>query len=173
MKYHLIINDDNAEVLVSNATSEEMVHFAFGDKTYDVNHRPISGNCIQLSINGKSHLAYIANGDDGKHIFLKGRSYFVQDADILLQRRVKKSMHEDTPGEVTPPMPSVVVRILVEEGDLVQRGQGLIVVTAMKMETTLTSPKDGKVKRINTSVEAKVAPGDILVEIEEEGAKNE
>jgi biotin carboxyl carrier protein len=43
-----------------------------------------------------------------------------------------------------------------------------VVVTAMKMETTLAAPKDGLVKRINTSVQSKVMPGDILVEIEEE-----
>ena len=65
-------------------------------------------------------------------------------------------------------MPSVVVRIMVEEGDLVKKGQGLIVVTAMKMETTLVAPSDGRVIKINTSIDAKVAPGDILVEVEEE-----
>jgi biotin carboxyl carrier protein len=64
-------------------------------------------------------------------------------------------------------MPAVVVRILVAEGDLVKAGQGLVVVSAMKMEAVLAAPHGGLVKRINTTLEAKVAPGDILVEIEE------
>jgi biotin carboxyl carrier protein len=42
----------------------------------------------------------------------------------------------------------------------------------MKMETTLTAPYDGKVKKINASINQKVAPGDVLVEIEEEVLKN-
>jgi biotin carboxyl carrier protein len=50
----------------------------------------------------------------------------------------------------------------------VKRGQGLVVVSAMKMQTTLRAPSNGRVKKINTSIDAKVAPGDILVEIEEE-----
>jgi biotin carboxyl carrier protein len=65
-------------------------------------------------------------------------------------------------------MPAIVVRILVQEGDIVARGQGLIVVSAMKMETTLAAPKDGRVLRVLTALNAKVAPGDRLVEIEEE-----
>ena len=74
---------------------------------------------------------------------------------------------------MTPPMPSVVVRILVSEGAVVKRGQGLVVVTAMKMETTLVAPYDGKVKKINAAINRKVAPGDILVEIEEEVPGND
>ncbi|MFZ0451589.1 MAG: biotin/lipoyl-containing protein, partial [Desulfatiglandaceae bacterium] len=69
---------------------------------------------------------------------------------------------------ITPPMPSVVVRILVAEGDRVESGQGLVVVSAMKMENTLVAPYKGLVKKINTRAEARVAPGDTLVEIEKE-----
>jgi pyruvate carboxylase len=69
-------------------------------------------------------------------------------------------------------MPSVVVRILVEEGDWVVQSQGLIVVSAMKMETTLKAPIEGKVLKIHTALQAKVMPGDRLVEIKE-GAKDD
>jgi len=43
------------------------------------------------------------------------------------------------------------------------------VVSAMKMETTLKAPFDGVVKHINTRVDARVMPGDILVDMEERG----
>ena len=72
-------------------------------------------------------------------------------------------------------MPAVVVRILIQEGDQVEKGQGLVVVSAMKMETTLCAPLAGEVTAIHTSVEEKVAPGEILVEIktpEQETTKN-
>jgi len=64
----------------------------------------------------------------------------------------------------------VVVRLLVREGETVAKGQGLVVVTAMKMETTLKAPFDGVVKQIKTTLQAKVMPGDQLVEIEERKA---
>jgi len=81
-----------------------------------------------------------------------------------------RTVSDDIPGDITPPMPSVVARILVAEGDRVERGQGLVVVSAMKMETTLVAPYNGWVRKINTRAEAKVAPGDTLVEIEKEVA---
>jgi biotin carboxyl carrier protein len=65
-------------------------------------------------------------------------------------------------------MPSVVVRILVAEGDQVEKGQGVVVVMAMKMETTLRAPFSGKMLKINVSVGDKVMPGQILVDIERE-----
>jgi biotin carboxyl carrier protein len=65
-------------------------------------------------------------------------------------------------------MPSVVVRIPVSEGDWVRKGQAVIVLTAMKMETTLTAPFPGRVTKINVAEGEKVMPGRILVDIEKE-----
>jgi biotin carboxyl carrier protein len=56
---------------------------------------------------------------------------------------------------------------------LVKKGQGLIVVSAMKMETTLVAPTDGRVAKIRTSINAKVAPGDILADIDQQGMKSQ
>ena len=68
-------------------------------------------------------------------------------------------------------VPAETVPEMVEEA-AAKNVKGLIVVTAMKMETTLAAPFDGKVKKINASINQKVAPGDILVEIEEEVLEN-
>ena len=65
-------------------------------------------------------------------------------------------------------MPSVVECIMVAEGDLVEKGQSVIVVSAMKMETTLQAPFKGKVLKINVAQGDKVMPGQILAEIERE-----
>ncbi len=110
--------------------------------------------------------------NDEKHVCIKGLNFLVLNENVPL-RRVKRKDFEEAPGEITPPMPSVVIRIMVAEGDMVKKGQGLVVLSAMKMETTLVAPTDGKVKRINTFINAKVAPGDILVEIEGEEVDKE
>ena len=66
---------------------------------------------------------------------------------------------------MTPPMPAVVVKILVNSGDKVQKGDPLLVVSAMKMEHVLKSPKDGVVQKIHTKIDAQVMPGDDLIDI--------
>ena len=173
MKYRLKILEETADVDVSHSDSEKTVQAIIEGKKYHVRYQSVVNRCFHLVMDGKSTEVFVATGNQGKHIFVNGRTFFVQDADKLLTRRARRKGPEETPGEITPPMPSVVLRIMVKEGERVKRGQGIVVVSAMKMQTTLVAPSDGTVKKIHTSIDAKVAPGDILVEIEEEAAENE
>ena len=172
-KFRLKISEETVDVDVSNSGSEQKAKFTIDEKAYYVRFQAITDACLHLNVDGRSIEVFVAKSGQGKHVFVNGRSFLVQDADILPLRRGRRSGLEQTPGDVTPPMPAVVVRVLVAKGDIVKKGQGLIVVSAMKMETTLVAPSDGKVIKINTSVDAKVAPGDVLVEIEEEEPENE
>jgi len=67
-------------------------------------------------------------------------------------------------GDVTirAPMPGLVAQALVAEGTLVERGQTIIVLEAMKMENDLTTPRGGVVKRIAVSKGQTVNQGDTL-----------
>ena len=50
--------------------------------------------------------------------------------------------------QIVAPMPGKIVRILVQTGEAVEAGQGLVVMEAMKMQNEIRSPKSGKVERI-------------------------
>jgi biotin carboxyl carrier protein len=50
--------------------------------------------------------------------------------------------------QIAAPMPGKVVRLLVRPGDVVEAGQGLLVVEAMKMQNEIRAPKAGKVERL-------------------------
>ena len=60
-------------------------------------------------------------------------------------------------------MPGRVVRVSVEPGDAVTRGQGLAAVEAMKMENELVSPVDGVVSEVRVAVDDTVEAGAVLV----------
>ncbi|MEL7183848.1 MAG: DUF2118 domain-containing protein, partial [Pseudomonadota bacterium] len=64
------------------------------------------------------------------------------------------------------PMPGLVVRIDVAEGDDVQEGQALAVVEAMKMENILRAEKKGKVSKINAEAGDSLAVDDVILEFE-------
>jgi biotin carboxyl carrier protein len=63
-------------------------------------------------------------------------------------------------------MPGKVVRVLVEAGQAVEAGQGLIVVEAMKMQNELKSPKSGTVAELRAANGSTVNAGDVLVVVE-------
>jgi pyruvate carboxylase subunit B len=69
-------------------------------------------------------------------------------------------------GLVTAPMPGLVVRVKVAEGQRVEAGAGLIVVEAMKMENELRAAAAGVVRRIHVSAGDAVEKGARLLEIE-------
>ena len=137
-----------------------------GEEEYAVRFRVVDDHQVWLQVNGRTVQAFVAGGANGKYVSIEGDVYRVEEWDRTRKRKSRAGLDE-TPGEVTPPMPAVVVRLLVQEGEAVVKGQGLVVVSAMKMETTLKAPVDGVVKKINTGLQAKVMPGDRLVEIEE------
>jgi biotin carboxyl carrier protein len=70
------------------------------------------------------------------------------------------------PRKLVAPMPGKVVRVLVNEGDGVDAGQGLLVVEAMKMQNEIKSPKKGTVRKLVASVGGNVNAGDVLAVVE-------
>ena len=177
MDYRLKIGDDEPvlvgveDILESkvngslNRNEGGTMSLVLGDRNFNVSFLNISENMIHIEIDGVAHRAYIAVDGGEKHIMIDGAEYLVQDAD-LSERRVGRSGGRAVPTEVTPPMPSVVVRVLVNVGDVVENGDGVVVVSSMKMETTLYAPFSGTVTKINVSDGDKVDPGQILVDIE-------
>jgi methylmalonyl-CoA carboxyltransferase small subunit len=64
------------------------------------------------------------------------------------------------------PIAGVVVRVSVQVGQSIQANDVLMVLEAMKMETTITSPVAGKVAKVNVGVGDPVQGGQVLVEFE-------
>ena len=74
--------------------------------------------------------------------------------------------HSDGLVEIKTAMPGKVVRILTEPGAVVEKGDSVLVVEAMKMQNELKSPKAGTIKEIRVTEGAAVAAGDVLATIE-------
>lgn len=135
---------------------------------YEIEHEAFSEHSIFMALkkDGQSRqvTACVMDGPEGKIVFVNGRTYLIHDLDQP-GTCVRKGGADALPDQVTPPMPAVVVAIPVTLGEEVRKGQAVMVVSAMKMETTLRAPYDGTVARINAAVTEKVMPGQILVEI--------
>jgi pyruvate carboxylase subunit B len=73
------------------------------------------------------------------------------------------------PEPLVAPMPGMIVRVLVQPGDVVQPGQGLVVMEAMKMENELRAATPASVRAVRAQPGSAVEKGALLIELEEPG----
>ena len=111
-----------------------------------------------LIVDNRSFETEVDHAEDEYRVLVDGRSYHVHLVD---ERRMRVGGAQ--PGielqgrqKVSVPMPGKVIAVLVSEGDTVEKGQGLVIVEAMKMENEVRSPIAGEIKEI------KVKPGDAV-----------
>lgn len=67
---------------------------------------------------------------------------------------------------IKSPLPGVILEIKVKEGDMVKRGQTLLILEAMKMENDIKADRDGKVTSIKVSKGESILEGTDLIIIE-------
>ena len=65
--------------------------------------------------------------------------------------------------QVKSPMPGTVLAVKCTVGQAVKKGEPVVMIEAMKMETPIPAPQDGTIASINTQQGATVASGDVLV----------
>lgn len=166
MEFPLLVNKEQKALTVTPLPSGEGHATLIDGREYHLGWVPINDNEWLLDVDGRPVRAALASRGDETWIFIDGETYLVEEAGTGDRQPRRRGGPDDRSRQVTPPMPSAVIRILAAEGDQVNRGQSLIVLSAMKMETTLTAPYRGTVKKIHTAVGAQVMPGEILMDIE-------
>ncbi|NNG68234.1 biotin/lipoyl-containing protein [Caldanaerobacter subterraneus] len=85
--------------------------------------------------------------------------------DRVKVKEVKKETI-DKGHNVTAPMPGTIVDVKVKIGDVVKRGDVLLILEAMKMENEIITPIDGRVVAVNVQKGSSVKSEDILVTLE-------
>jgi pyruvate carboxylase len=73
---------------------------------------------------------------------------------------------DDRPGEIGAPMPGEVVRVGVQAGQLVEKGQPIVWMEAMKMQTEVIAACSGRVAAVHVSAGDMVGSRDLLVTLE-------
>ncbi|MFA6086394.1 acetyl-CoA carboxylase biotin carboxyl carrier protein subunit [Mucilaginibacter sp.] len=84
--------------------------------------------------------------------------------DVLLDKLGLSSLLAAKVSEIKAPMPGMVLKVLVEEGAEIKKGDNLFVLEAMKMENIIKSPADVIVKTIKIKPGDKVEKGQILIQ---------
>jgi len=164
MIYHVTVRDRTYVVELGTEGA------SIDGRTVDVDFAAIEGSPVRsLVLDGTSHrLVASRSGAERWDLHLRGR---LVRADVVDERtRVIREMTGSAGGPTGPspilaPMPGLVVRVEVQEGDVVQAGQGVVIVEAMKMENELTSQADAIVTRVHVTEGQAVEKDQLLVEL--------
>lgn len=84
--------------------------------------------------------------------------------DLLLKQLGFDNTKNNKMLEIKAPMPGLVLNVMVEEGQEVNKGDNLLVLEAMKMENIIKSPSSGIVKKIRVNKGDKVEKNEILIQ---------
>ncbi len=124
---------------------------------------------VYLMLSGGSSLAIAAAGSGGKLDTIANGCYHhvqVVSERERTRKQLRSASHVPLRMEVRAPMPALVVKIEVSEGDTVREGQGLVILEAMKMENEIRAHAAGKVKEIYITAGEAVEKDGLLILLE-------
>ena len=166
MKYIVRIDGEEHEVSLES----DGVHI--GDEKVVAHIGEIEGTPVRmLTLGDEVHRLVVRRGATrGSYtLWVDGHRFVVEALDERAHTIRKLSAAAAGPVGPAPlvaPMPGMIVRINVQEGDRVQAGQGLVVMEAMKMENELRAVGAGSVRRVVVTPGTAVEKGALLLEME-------
>ena len=160
-----------------------------GERTYTVEVEEVEKSLYRVSVDGSEFLldgkktgrtnyslivdnrsfeVDIDVSEDDYRVLVDGRNYHIH---LLDERRMRlgglqAGIELQGRQRVSVPMPGKVIAVLVSEGDKVERGQGLVIVEAMKMENEVRSPIAGEVKEVKVKAGDSLEAGATLLVVE-------
>ncbi len=143
------------------ANSGAQLRARIDGREISVEFEPLAGGGGVVSIGGRRFHVASARRKDTILVAVGPRTFDF----VRVEEGARHGFHGLATPEITAPMPGKVLRVLVKEGDTVAAGQPLVVLEAMKMETTLAAESDAIVKRVPVQAGQMVDHGAVLIEL--------
>jgi geranyl-CoA carboxylase alpha subunit len=151
--FKLIVTPTGRHSFSVNAADGRILHIDIIDR---------SESWALLEVDGERHCVYYQCKSDGITVSSDGVARHYVDR-IRLAGVVSETLLS---GSISAPMHGLVVDIRVEAGQMVEKGQALLVIEAMKMQHEIVATANGEIIKLFTEVGTQVASDDILLEIE-------
>lgn len=151
MKLKAVIDDREEEL--SLQFDGGRVSARIGARSYDIEAREIEPGFYLMFV-----------GDRVREVRVDGAVKIIDPK--RLRSGQNSGAHQHGVAQIVAPMPGKVVRVQVEAGATVEKGAGVIVVEAMKMQNEMKAPRAGVVVAVNVKPGDTVNAGDVLAVME-------
>lgn len=154
--HHVDVNRAGTDLLINNiTTSADIAHIDNG--IYHVIENDQSYRVEVVNFNNAEKTAEIKVNNNTYSISAKDQF------DLLLDKLGLSNLNSARVSDIKAPMPGLVLKVFVAEGDEIKKGDSLLVLEAMKMENIIKSPADVIIKKIGVKSGDKVEKGQILI----------
>jgi biotin carboxyl carrier protein len=132
------------------------------------NAKVISDNNVKFNHKEQSLTAFTADTQNYFYVNINGENFTFEKISEEEKNYDSENSTNKDQDLIKPPMPGSIVKIFVETGQKVKEGDSLIIVEAMKMETTLFSSIDGIISQINVKEKEQVDSDKVLIVVDKE-----
>ncbi len=163
----MLVKSGNKEKSIKVINKEgDIFTVSIGDKTYTLDVVKVEEGVYSILNNGNSiNMEMIASDQPGNYkvntLYNSFNVDVVTASTISPNGKAKKEAHQ----LIKSPMPGKIVKVKVKEGDLVEAGTPLVVLSAMKMENEIKSEGKGTVTKVTVKENELVKDGQLLIDI--------
>jgi len=146
----------------------ESATLSFGGRDHRCLLQDVGGGEYRLAVDGKTHRVWVVVHRGYAYVHAFGRAWELEVVDPVA-RAQRKAGGDDI---ALAPMPGTIVQLMVAEGDMVHKGQSLLVIESMKLQTEIVARRDGRIERVFVAKGQTFDRGARLIELAAETATN-
>ncbi len=160
---------DHDEMEVNYRFLKDRFELIINDKTYEASVQSIDNQTFRVEIDKIVYPFEIVQRENTW--FVRNESFGV--ATLVQKERFSQKAAKKIKGGYECPMPSQIIKVLVKKGQKVEKADGLVVLSSMKMENTIEAVEDGVIAEIYVKEGQNVDTGFLLLRIERKGAETQ
>jgi acetyl-CoA carboxylase biotin carboxylase subunit len=151
------------EMLTKYRYLDGSFEFLLGEDIYSVKLQEADSQFVRLEINGVQYRFTVVTKGQTRYIHNEG----IGSVTLIEKDRFPVKQAEKVKGGYDAPIPSQIIKVLVEVGQEVKSGDSLMILSSMKMENTLAADEDGMVEEIYVEAGNNVEAGTLLIKLNE------
>ncbi|MDI1339691.1 biotin/lipoyl-containing protein [Polaromonas sp.] len=164
MRRRYLINGQTHDVVVTCGVNGGFSILRAG-RRLDARAEALSDGRQRLMFDGQAHTVWIAASE--KSVFVHSNANGAIEIETVDAAGGAGQARAGASDTLVAPMPGTVIAVPVAEGDRVSVGQPLMVIESMKLETTLSAPREARVKAVHFGVGATFGLKAILVTLQD------
>jgi acetyl/propionyl-CoA carboxylase alpha subunit len=154
------------DINVENQNDNQFV--VINNEKFEFSSLAISENVFTIINKNEKSNVYVAEDKSHFYINIDGNSITLDKVIAEEKSYGEEDKNQGDKQVIKPPMPGSIVKVLVNKGQKVEEGEGLIIIEAMKMETTMYSSISGIVTEVNATAGEQVDSDKVLLVVEKE-----